>query len=180
MGQVLHGSATTTEAIRRAIQHGQESLRALARRYGINQKTVAKWRGRTSLADLPTGPKEARSTVLSAEEEAVIVAFRAGQQLVEYGVRDLRFFTSRHIRSSFASFMPASHGIPDSPWLSRTSRSSGVPILLPQLCRLVLPCVRNLTRLDVSLLRVGSCAASAPPRSSRPRSGRPSRGSRPW
>src|SRR3954471_11849696 len=29
MGQVLHGSATTTEAIRRAIQHSQESLRAL-------------------------------------------------------------------------------------------------------------------------------------------------------
>lgn len=76
MGQVLHGSATTTEAVRRAIQHSQESLRALAKRYGINQKTVAKWRERTSTADLPTGPKEPRSTVLSVEEEAVIVAFR--------------------------------------------------------------------------------------------------------
>ncbi|WP_075293398.1 DDE-type integrase/transposase/recombinase, partial [Pararhizobium arenae] len=76
MGQVLHGSATTTEAIRRAIQHSQESLRALSRRYGINQKTVAKWKKRTSLADLPTGPKEPRSTVLSVEHEAVIVAFR--------------------------------------------------------------------------------------------------------
>jgi len=76
MGQVLHGSATTTEAIRRAIQHSQESLRSLARRYGINQKTVAKWRKRSSVADLPTGPKEPRSTVLSVEEEAVIVAFR--------------------------------------------------------------------------------------------------------
>ena len=30
MGQILHGSATTTEAVRRAIQHSQESLRALA------------------------------------------------------------------------------------------------------------------------------------------------------
>ena len=30
MGQVLHGSATTTEAVRRAIQHSQESLRTLA------------------------------------------------------------------------------------------------------------------------------------------------------
>ena len=76
MGQVLHGSATTTEAIRRAIQHSQESLRTLAKRYGINQKTVAKWKKRTSVADLPTGPKEPRSTVLSVEEEAVIVAFR--------------------------------------------------------------------------------------------------------
>src|ERR1700732_3241050 len=46
MGQVLHGSATTTEAIRRTIQHSQASLRALARRYGINPKTVAKWKAR--------------------------------------------------------------------------------------------------------------------------------------
>lgn len=76
MGQVLHGSATTTEAVRRAIQHSQESLRALAKRYGINQKTVAKWKKRTSVADLPTGPRAPTSTVLSIEEEAVIVAFR--------------------------------------------------------------------------------------------------------
>ena len=76
MGQILHGSATTTEAVRRAIQHSQASLRALAKRYGINPKTVAKWKKRGSVADLPTGPKDAASTVLSIEEEAVIVAFR--------------------------------------------------------------------------------------------------------
>jgi transposase InsO family protein len=76
MGQVLHGSATTTEAIRRAIQNSEESLRVLAKRHGINQKTVAKWKKRTSVADLPTGPKDAKSTVLSLEEEAMIVAFR--------------------------------------------------------------------------------------------------------
>src|SRR5579883_1346030 len=76
MGQVLHGSATTTEAVRRAIQNSQASLRALAKHYGINQKTVAKWKKRSSVADLPTGPKEAHSTVLSQEEEAIIVAFR--------------------------------------------------------------------------------------------------------
>jgi hypothetical protein len=34
MGQVLHSGATTTAAIRRAIQHSQESLRPLARRHG--------------------------------------------------------------------------------------------------------------------------------------------------
>src|SRR5437868_9104106 len=76
MGQVLHGSARTTEAIRRAIQHSQESLRALAKRHGINQKTVAKWRSRETVADRRTGPREPKSTVLSIEEEAVIVAFR--------------------------------------------------------------------------------------------------------
>lgn len=48
----------------------------LAKRYGINQKTVAKWKKRPSVADLPTGPKKAHSTVLSLEEEALIVAFR--------------------------------------------------------------------------------------------------------
>ena len=76
MGQVLHGCATTTAAIRRAIHHSQESLRTLAKRYGINQKTVAKWKQRISVADRPTGPKEGKSTVLSIEDEAVVVAFR--------------------------------------------------------------------------------------------------------
>jgi transposase-like protein len=76
MGQVLHGSARTTEAIRRAIQHSQASLRALAKRYGINPKTVAKWKKRDTVADHPTGPREPRSTVLSVDDEAIIVAFR--------------------------------------------------------------------------------------------------------
>jgi len=76
MGQVLHGSATTTEAIRRAIQRSQESLRSLAKRYGVNQKTVREWKGRSSVADMRTGPTQPRSTVLSGEEEAIVVAFR--------------------------------------------------------------------------------------------------------
>src|SRR5881398_2972220 len=76
LGQVLHGSATTTEAIRRAIQRSQESLRTLAKRHGINPKTVAKWKKRSSVADLSTGPKQPASTVLSIEEEAIVIAFR--------------------------------------------------------------------------------------------------------
>lgn len=76
MGQVLHGCATTTEAVRRAIQHSKESLRALSKRYGINPKTVAKWRKRSSVVDQPTGPSRPKSSILSAEEEAVVVAFR--------------------------------------------------------------------------------------------------------
>jgi transposase InsO family protein len=76
MGQVLHGSARTTEAIRRAIQHSQASIRALAERYGINPKTVAKWKKRKALSDAPMGPKEPGSTVLSKEEEAIVVTFR--------------------------------------------------------------------------------------------------------
>ena len=76
MSQVLHGSATTTAAVRRAIQNSQESLRALAKRHGINPKTVAKWKRRTSASDMRTGPKDPKSTIMSIEEEAIIVAFR--------------------------------------------------------------------------------------------------------
>lgn len=76
MGHVRHGCATTTHAIRAAIQRSQATNAALSREIGINVKTVAKWRKRETVEDLKTGPKEPRSTVLSEEEEAVIVAFR--------------------------------------------------------------------------------------------------------
>ncbi len=76
MGQFLHGSARTTEAVRRAIQRSEESVRALARRHGISPTTVQKWRKRASVSDAPMGPKAIHSTVLTIEEEAVIVAFR--------------------------------------------------------------------------------------------------------
>ena len=48
MGQFLHGSATT----------------------------VQKWRKRQTAGDARVGPKEVRSTVLTPEEEAVVVTFR--------------------------------------------------------------------------------------------------------
>jgi transposase len=76
MGQVLHGSARTTEAVRRAIQLREESVRAAAKRYGVSPTTVQKWRRRQSTSDARMGPKEVRSTVLTPEEEATIVAFR--------------------------------------------------------------------------------------------------------
>ena len=76
MGQILHRSATTTEAVRRAIQQSQEGIRVLAEQYGNNPKAVSKWKHRKSVSDHKTGPKEARSTVLTPEEEAVAVTFR--------------------------------------------------------------------------------------------------------
>jgi len=72
MGQILHASATTTGVVRRAIQSSSDSLRALAKRYGINPKMAPKWKKRTSVADLPTGPRARRSTVLSVEDEAAV------------------------------------------------------------------------------------------------------------
>jgi hypothetical protein len=57
MGQLLHGSARTTAAVRRAIQHSQESLATLAERYHLNPKTVAKWKKRTH-ARCPDGTQD--------------------------------------------------------------------------------------------------------------------------
>ncbi len=76
MGQILHGSARTTAAVRRSIQDSQESLKALSEKNGINHKTVSKWRKRDFVHDAPMGPKNPRSTVLSSEEEAACVGFR--------------------------------------------------------------------------------------------------------
>jgi Integrase core domain len=76
MGQLLHGSARTTAAVRRAIPHSQESLAKLAKRYALNPKTGAKWKTRSHVHDAPLGPKQCHSTVLTLEEEALIVAFR--------------------------------------------------------------------------------------------------------
>lgn len=76
MGQVRHVSATTTHAVRAAIQRSQASIAELIRELGINPKTVAKWRKRQTVEDLKTGPQKPRSTVLNEDEEAMVVAFR--------------------------------------------------------------------------------------------------------
>jgi transposase-like protein len=76
MGQILYGSACTTAAVRRAIQQSQESIAKLSEHYYLNPKAVAKWKKRAHVHDAPMGPKQPHSTVLTPEEEALIVAFR--------------------------------------------------------------------------------------------------------
>ena len=76
MGQVLHGSAKTTHAVRAAIQRSKASIQELSEHYDLNPKTVMKWKKRDFVHDAPMGPKAPRSTVLSPEEEALIVTFR--------------------------------------------------------------------------------------------------------
>lgn len=76
MGQVLHVCAATTAAIRRTIQNSQESLKAMADYFHINVKTVAKWHKRITVEDQPMDPRQPHSTVLTAEQEATIIAFR--------------------------------------------------------------------------------------------------------
>ena len=63
MGQVRHGSAKTTHAVRATTQRSQASLATLSRELGINLKTVAKRRKRATVDDLKTGPKAPRREV---------------------------------------------------------------------------------------------------------------------
>jgi transposase InsO family protein len=76
MAAGLHGSARTTPRVRAELQASKEATRTLAAQYGLNPKTVAKWRTRTTTADQPMGPSRPRSTVLSEVEEAIVVEFR--------------------------------------------------------------------------------------------------------
>ena len=52
MGEVLHGSAQPTHAVRAAIQRSQASVSELRERYGINSKTVHRWRHRDSVEEV--------------------------------------------------------------------------------------------------------------------------------
>lgn len=73
MTRPLHGSARTSPEVRTAIRESGESLRVLARRFGVDPKTVAKWRARTTSADRPVpGGRPG----LSAQEEDIVVRFR--------------------------------------------------------------------------------------------------------
>ena len=76
MAPGLHGSARTTPRVRAELQRAQEATRALAARHGLNPKTVARWRRRTTTADRPMGPSRPRSSVLTEAEEAIVVELR--------------------------------------------------------------------------------------------------------
>ena len=73
MGQVLHGNATTTHAIRKAIQEAPEEVsnNALANRYGIHFETVKKWRERDTVEDRPSGLEKPCPKTLNKVEGSV-------------------------------------------------------------------------------------------------------------
>ena len=81
MTRKLHPCARTNAKLRREIQESAETNKALAARLGLNLKTVAKWRSRTTTSDARKGPKRPASTELSATEEALIVVFRKHTRL---------------------------------------------------------------------------------------------------
>ncbi len=76
MGQVLHGCAITTHAVRAAIQRSKASLATMSRDLGSTPKTVAKWRKRGKVEDPKTGPTAPHSTAPTEAEKAMGVAFQ--------------------------------------------------------------------------------------------------------
>lgn len=66
----------TTSDQRRAIRESAESVRTLARRLGLNPKTVAKWKARKDNRDRPRGRRPGETRKLTAEEESIVVQFR--------------------------------------------------------------------------------------------------------
>ena len=71
----IHACATTTPRIRRAIQASDEKDIVLARRYGVNRKTIAKWKWRDFDSDARMGPKNPTSRVLNQDQEAIVLAY---------------------------------------------------------------------------------------------------------
>ena len=64
-----HPCATTTPRVRRAIQASEETNIVLAKRHGVNRKTIAKWKAREFISDERMGPKNPRSSLLTQNEE---------------------------------------------------------------------------------------------------------------
>ncbi len=83
MGQVRHGCATTTHAVRAAIQRSQASLAALSRELGINPKTVAKWRKRATVED----PLGLQVICMPLDEQGVLNAGLAIEQRAGFTAR---------------------------------------------------------------------------------------------
>ena len=71
-----HGSATTTPSVRVAIQASEEKNTVLAKRYGADRKTIAKWKARKFSSDVRMGPKNPRPKFLTLNDEVIILAYR--------------------------------------------------------------------------------------------------------
>ncbi len=76
-----HGSARTMPRIRAELQRATGSHRSLGKLYGSNPKTVAKWRGRTSVLDEPMCPRD----TASVRSQEVMVHSSAQNRREHYG-----------------------------------------------------------------------------------------------
>ncbi len=93
MASILHANAKTTPRIRKEIQDSKESIAQIAKRLGLNPKTVLKWKHANSLEDNKSGPK-IRSSVLTLAEQHIICEVRRQMQL---SLDDLYIVLKPHI-----------------------------------------------------------------------------------
>ena len=82
MGQIRHGCAPTTQAIKATIQRSQAMNAAPSREDGIKVKTVAKWRKRETLDNRKTGLMEPSLTELGQTELGLTVLNPAKETMV--------------------------------------------------------------------------------------------------
>ena len=71
----LHKLATTTPATRAYIQKSKATAGALVRELGVSYNTIARWRGRDSVADRSHRPHRV-ATILTSEEACLAVELR--------------------------------------------------------------------------------------------------------
>ncbi len=76
----LHKNATTTPAVRAAIQQSSASDYELARQYGVRRETIRRWRKRDSVFDASHTPHRLQ-TALNAAQEELVVMLRTQLQL---------------------------------------------------------------------------------------------------
>jgi transposase-like protein len=113
----------------------RESVRALAKRFGVSPTTVQKWRKRSTAVDAPMGPKEPHSTVLTREEEAMVVAFR--RRRVRSGFwKDATTIPARRLMAPRQSagkldFFPAGKRVRTGAWLDQGPVSDQSPATSP-------------------------------------------------
>ena len=170
MGQVLHGSAKTTHAVRAELQRSKAPAAELARRFGINEKTVRKWRSRPSVEDEPMGPKEKKSTVLSALEEAAIVSLRVQALLplddVYVALKDV----IPHLSRSSLHRCLQRHGISRLPKVDQRSRNASRPMRSATSTSISPSCAMKAAKLFSSLPSIAPRRSSSPGSIAKPRS----------
>ena len=120
-----HSCATTTPSVRRAIQESEETNIVLAKRYGVNRKTIAKWKAREVTSDERMGPKARRSS-LGSDDEIIILAYRWHTRLALNDLHlRLRHLIPNLTRSTLHRCLKR-HG------LSRVGRTAKCPLLTPE------------------------------------------------
>jgi len=81
----LHANATTTPRTRAYIQASGASVAELARELGVNESTIRRWKGRSSVADRSHRPKRLAISLSPAEEQLVVEL----RQSVSLGLDDI-------------------------------------------------------------------------------------------